>query len=116
MWKLDNKIRTCLLALCGTYLYRNLIPESSSPLPYFRAFTIDLITGLSDEAPAAGLPGEEPRSTAQHTAVAQRIRCVNTGGLEEGMALQETVTQTDSTKMATPVSSTGTEQVHRTFA
>lgn len=51
MWKLDNKIRTCLLALCGTYQYRNLIPESVSLLSWFRAFTIDLITGLSDEAP-----------------------------------------------------------------
>lgn len=51
MWKLDNKIRTCLLALCGTYQYRNLIPESVSPLPWFRVFTTDLITGLSDEAP-----------------------------------------------------------------
>lgn len=51
MWKLDNQIRTCLLALCGTYQYRNLIPESVSLLSWFRVFNIDLITGLSDEAP-----------------------------------------------------------------
>lgn len=62
--------------------------------------------GLSDEAPATGLAGEELCSTAQHAsaAEAQRIRCVNTGGLEEGMALQETVIQTDSSKMDTPFS------------
>lgn len=72
MWKLDNKIRTCLLALCGTYQYRNLIPESVSPLPWFRAFTIDLITGLSGGAPTTGLAGGAVFDRGAHGARSRR--------------------------------------------
>lgn len=74
MWKLDNKIRTCLPALRGTYQYRNLIPESLSPLPYFRAFTIDLITGLSDEAPD-NRPGWRGAAFDRATHKARSHRC-----------------------------------------
>lgn len=48
--------------------------------------------------PTTGLVAEEPCSTVEHArwdhtdpAEAQRIHCVNAGGLEEGRALQETV-------------------------
>lgn len=46
-------------------------------------------------------PRKHTRRDHADAAEAQRIHCVNTGGLEEGRARQETVIQTGSTKMAT---------------
>lgn len=67
MCKLDNKIRTCLLALYGTYQRHNLIPESHFPHPCFTAFTLDLITFLSDEAATTGLAGVGLHIIAENT-------------------------------------------------
>lgn len=57
MCKLDNKIRTCLLALYGTYLHHNLIPASLFPDPRFTAFLHDSIAFLSNEAATRGMAG-----------------------------------------------------------
>lgn len=67
MCKLDNKIRTCLLALYGTYQHHNLIPESLFLHPRFTAFTLDLITFLSDEAATRGLAGVGLHIIAENT-------------------------------------------------
>lgn len=54
MCKLDNKIRTCLLALYGTYQHDNLIPASLFPGPRFNAFFLDSIAFLFNEAATRG--------------------------------------------------------------
>lgn len=55
MCKLDNKIRTCLLALYGTYQHHNLIPASLFLGPRFTAFLLDSIAFLSNEAATRGM-------------------------------------------------------------
>lgn len=55
MCKLDNKIRTCLLALYGTYQHHNLIPASLYLNPRFTAFLLYLIAFLSNEAGTRGM-------------------------------------------------------------
>ena len=55
MCKLDNKIRTCLLALYGTYQQNNLIPASLYPVPRFTAFLLDSIPFLTNKAATRGM-------------------------------------------------------------
>lgn len=57
MCKLDNKIRTCLLALYGTYQRHNLIPASLFPGLRFTAFLLDPIAFLVNEAATRGIDG-----------------------------------------------------------
>lgn len=54
MCKLDNKIRTCLLALYGTYQHDNQIPASLFLGPCYSAFLLDSIAFLFNEAATRG--------------------------------------------------------------
>lgn len=57
MCKLDNKIRTCLLAVYGTYQHKNLIPASLFTGPRFTALLLDSITFFSNGAATRGMAG-----------------------------------------------------------
>lgn len=131
MCKLDNKIRTCLLALYGTYQYHNLIPASLFAGPRFTTSLLVSIAFLSSGAATRGMAGVglciivkqmKQSPTAAAAFVLQRAHCVNRGkelgvkeqipsreALREGTAPQGTLIQTDSGEMATPLFSTGVQ-------